>query len=1067
MRVLLSVLLLLVLGTALGSYLLLHSPDRLLRTVEWLVDDFTLLHLDLREPVLDIQQGRITAKQIHLYQDGSKGAPLLSILDFNARINLWQMLWQRLQGSALQAGSVIIYIAQQDETEDPSPSNWLRHLKWLPAKLQVGSLHLITHGADTRIFPLKNIDGERIASDKYRLTAAADYEGEPLDLRLYLYAMRSEEGFQGIELRGEFHATESSRLAILEGELKGGIETFSYDFSLSAAIPDIEKLLAGIEDAPAVQGSLQLQGRLQGDSQGYELSDAQFMLYNPPAYSLTATGDFSYQSPEHTMLNLEAEGHLAELGYIVNWIDLDLSSLGTANARLSVSGPLDNIAVSQFELTTLHEAGLELSVSGSLAPGALSGKSNTGGNQVQIKLHGPKLGVLSQWLGELPFEPGPWQLEGLLSGNADALQLEAVQGRLGDPAQSHLTVSGGIELIDLRPPISLASISGLKSQWQVEAPSLDQINQWLKLSLPPEHQLHGQASINGSGDSLQISDADIEIQGSDLQLNLAQLKATVNHREQWLIEGLQAKLNGSMSDSSALSQYLELAVPVMGQVRASANIRQNKQRYSLQDIALSINSQQLQLQASGKINDLLAFSGTSLALQFSHVDTATLVHTYIDNFPYQGPLGSLSGSGQLIQDGKRWNLHDIMLDSHDNDSFMMHAKGHLDDLGGIPNGNVELSAYSEDQQFIKNISGRAIPSFSARLQSKAGTENIVTEVSAVTGGTQWQLHNEIKHKNKAITGLSLALSSPLLWLTDLGIQAADPNKVKEQVPASEKRNPLEALIERLPSYPIDLSLDLGGIRGEQSQIQGLELEIIGSNGQYLLRELNVNYEHALAEFRGIIDLQAQPAAISIGGQALAIDMVRLIRDFDIDSDVEGVLNIRGGLTSRGITGQQWIESLDGSLALALEDAVIEGAAYDVLATDLLAWMFSGAALERSTYVDCTMAQFAVKSGVAKTDNLYVESPRMIAKGEGELDLVRQRLDITLTPRSKNRLVQIPSSVSLRGPMKSPKTSVSPIMTTANASAEALMLIPELALKLFGIKADKQKGKRPCQASLGN
>ena len=128
-------------------------------------------------------------------------------------------------------------------------------------------------------------------------------------------------------------------------------------------------------------------------------------------------------------------------------------------------------------------------------------------------------------------------------------------------------------------------------------------------------------------------------------------------------------------------------------------------------------------------------------------------------------------------------------------------------------------------------------------------------------------------------------------------------------------------------------------------------------------------------------------------------------------------------------------------------------------------MYSGAALEKSTRLDCTMARFDFDRGKARTDNIYIETRKMIATGEAKLDLVKSEIDLSLTPRSKSRQIHIPSTVRVKGPMANPRTTVSPVSAAADASAEALLLVPNLALKLFGIKRDSSKRTRPCEAAV--
>nr|WP_232059411.1 AsmA-like C-terminal region-containing protein [Kineobactrum salinum] len=185
------------------------------------------------------------------------------------------------------------------------------------------------------------------------------------------------------------------------------------------------------------------------------------------------------------------------------------------------------------------------------------------------------------------------------------------------------------------------------------------------------------------------------------------------------------------------------------------------------------------------------------------------------------------------------------------------------------------------------------------------------------------------------------------------------------------------------------------------------------------------------------------------------------QDLGIERDISGSLNLRGGLSAQGITTGELVAQLNGSVGLALEDATVEGAAYDVLATSLLTWLFSGAALEESTQIQCTMARFALVDGVARSDDIYAESERMIATGEGEFDLVNRTLAMTLTPRSRSRAIQIPSKITLRGDMASPRVTVSPVTTTLNISTEVLLFLPRMVMKLLGLNRGRSDGGREC------
>lgn len=1064
MRLFLITVVLILLGLAGAGTFLLHSPERTLRAIEWAVDTLTPMDLELRGTRFDSDGAGLRADEIHLYQDGREGSALLSITGFASEGSLLDLLAHRFRDSRLTADSVIVYVAAGDDTDDPAPAQWMRYLRWLPESVEVGQLHVVSSGESTRVVRLKNITGQRQGPGRYRLQAATDYEGEPLDIRLYLYAMRSAAGLRGLQLRGEFHATRSSRVAIAEGELRGGIEAFSYDFTINAAFPEVRALQAYFDEAPDIAGNLQVRGHLQGDLDSFTLSDAEFRLANLPAYEFTASGQFAYHGAKRAELTAEADGYMDDLHYLVDWFDLDLTALGRARAKLKVSGPLGQLAVDRFDLSTRHADGLEVDIAGSLAPGALSGKTTVNDVPVEVTLRGPGLAVLRQWLGEPPFEPGPWELKAVVTGNRDTMRAPRVEARIGEPGTTELHAKGSIGQLSLAAPITAASVSDIALQLSAQASSLDQLNQWLGLALPPQHRLSAQLELSGTGDQLQLGNGDGRLEGSDLVIDLDKVSGRVTAGEQWQLASLQGDLKLSLSDTSALSQYLNREVPVLGAVNASATLAQQGRRFQLTDLRATIDSEYLSLSARGEMADLLEFDGTALDIQFSNLDTRNLVHTLREAFSYPDPLGNLSGSGRLEQDGDTWNLSRITISNTAGQGLALALSGELRDLAGLPHGDLSLDARISNRSLLQAITGRTLPDLHTTLRTEAGQGRMHISGDATLGDTRWRIDSDVSYSDSALAGLRLTLNSPHVYMTDLGLGTgtADDQAGSDSMGTG---NALESLIEALPDYPLELGLHLGGVSGENTRIRSLDLEIEGRDRQYLLKTLNIDYEKAVAEIRGLIDLKTQPPAVSLGGQALAIDLSQLVRDLGLKSDVQGVLNLRGGVSARGVNRQEWLRSLDGSIAFALENAEIEGAAYDVLATDLLAWIYSGAALEKSTHVQCTMAHFALKSGVATTDSIFIESPRMVATGEGELDFVRGKLDITLVPRSKNRTLQIPSSVTLRGDMSKPKTRVSPIAATADASAEALMLIPNLTLKLFGIKKDSKAATRPCEASL--
>ncbi|TXS93029.1 AsmA family protein [Parahaliea maris] len=1067
-----ATLLIIVLASGLvigGAAWVLQSSERSVALARWAVAQFTNLRLELVSPQVSVDKGELRAGQLLLYPQHHPELPLLVIHDLEASFRPRDLLRRQLRRARVSAGNLTVYVGPGDPGQKPSPASWMRFLRWLPGQLEVASVHLLQHDVELLVFPLQQLSGQLQDENSYRLHAVGDLQGEPLDTTIHLYAMRSERGLRGIQLRADLHATRSARVAVLEGELLGGTERFSYDFSLNAALPDIHLLAGRGAELSGLAGALQMRGRIRGDLDQFRLSDADFGLFNAPDYEFLAHGEFDYRGPDDNLLQVQASGQIQELALLLDWFDVDLSGLGSARAELDIQGPLASLAVPSFTLNTHHGAGLDLTLQGSLGPGALNAEgAQQRDNEVRVRAAGPELSVLEPWLGDnIPDRTGPWEVTALATGRRDQVTLANISGRIGEPGGTVLNASGRIEQIDTTAPFSPASVQGVNLQLTGTAETLERINRWYPTGLDNAHRLTADADLTGSGDALQLENLRANLEGSDLTVALTGAQGLISS-PQWALSRFNGDLAASISDTSALSQYFSASVPVLGAASATAQLERVAGTFRLTNVQGEINSEQVQLSLSGELPNLRTLEATRLDVVFSRLDMRNLIHSLVDGFTYPQPLGALAGQLALQRTAGEWHMPQISVASSGTPAIKLQVDGAMRDLAGAPSGGGSVELAITDRELLKVMSGRELPTLQASFSTQASAGKLDFNGSATLASTTLALQGKLRHHNQEVQGLVLELSSPAVVLADLGLQS-DPGQAASAQPAPPDRNEqatpfsLEELIGSLPRYPLDLQLHLGSVRGENIDLEGIDLAIEGSERRYLLRQLDLRGDESRLELAGVIDLAAQPPGISLGGQAQALDMYHVVRDLGLQLDVAGILNLRGGISARGNHRAEWLGSLDGNVSLALEDVEIEGAAYDLLATDLLAWLYSGAALEKSTHVDCTMASFSLRSGVAKSENLFAESPRMVATGKGTFDLVRETLDVRITPLSKNRLLQIPSSITLTGKLRKPRTWVSPITATVDASAKAMTLIPALTLKLLGLRRDDDKPMRPCEA----
>jgi hypothetical protein len=779
-----------------------------------------------------------------------------------------------------------------------------------------------------------------------------------------------------------------------------------------------------------------------------------------PQYGLEAVGTLQYDKSGTGILNLVAAGEIDTAVPLLNRLPVDLRPLGRAQGNARVTGSLQRPVIERFLLRSENEQGLAINLMGRLEQDASQ-------NRLEWDLQGPRLSTLSHWTGPLPHETGPFRASGVVSGKQGGLTLEDLIVEAGSRDTVLLRAEGDAQSRGLTEELGLAAIHQARLDLLVYTPDSSQLAPYLDLKIPGGFEVSGRLQLDGSGTRLEIKGGKLEAVSSDITATATPTAGVFLPQSEKILEGLQSGFAIAMSDTSALSQFFAQPVPVLGALTGTGKLSQYGERVALEDIELALQRSDSHLSMSGKIGNLAAMQDIRLQSQFSGIEARDLLMTALEDFDYPRELGRLEGGFTLRKRSGDWTLEALRLETSDRDGpLFFTAGGSIGSLFTVPALNVDARFHLRDPALLAAISGLRMNPASGqiKLQSQGGSTDFSS--TSQVGDTLLELDGNVQHTPRGVDKLQARLSSPMVHLDDLGLQAKRTTSAQylpsEQIELNAIQR-LENALKSAPRYKTDIAIDLTGINGENTNITSFDLHFTGEQQRYTLRRFTVAYDESITEVRGIIDLNSIPPFASLALEVSALPLKTLTEDLGMDFDVSGTAYLRGGLSSQGASGEALLADLDGNIALALEDAEIEGAAYDVLATDLLAWFYSGAALEKSTYVDCTMAKFLLKDGIATSDSLYIETSKMVATGDAEFNLAKKKMDINFTPKSKSRALQIPSSIRLKGSFDDPSVTLSPIAAAFDAYAEVLTLVPRIAGRLFGIKKAKRKS-RPCAAA---
>ena len=233
-----------------------------------------------------------------------------------------------------------------------------------------------------------------------------------------------------------------------------------------------------------------------------------------------------------------------------------------------------------------------------------------------------------------------------------------------------------------------------------------------------------------------------------------------------------------------------------------------------------------------------------------------------------------------------------------------------------------------------------------------------------------------------------------------------------------------------------------------------------------LAPLKLGLAHGRVE--GSIELdtrQAVPAA-RLDVQAARLRLHDLMPGEDTRKLTTGLLGGRAKLAMRGVSVAELLGSADGEAAFVMNGGstsllLVRLANLD-LANGLMAWLAGG----QREDIRCVIGDFRAQAGVLQAKTLLMDSQRMLIRGEGQINLHDEALDLRLRAAGKDG-----SLLALRGPLKvegsfaAPSVAPEPLPLGGRiaASVGLGLVLPPLAL--LPLVEVGEAGNSPCGTML--
>jgi uncharacterized protein involved in outer membrane biogenesis len=184
------------------------------------------------------------------------------------------------------------------------------------------------------------------------------------------------------------------------------------------------------------------------------------------------------------------------------------------------------------------------------------------------------------------------------------------------------------------------------------------------------------------------------------------------------------------------------------------------------------------------------------------------------------------------------------------------------------------------------------------------------------------------------------------------------------------------------------------------------------------------------------------------------------------ASLQGPLGLDLAVEGAGDTVRAVLAGGGGRVHARLGRSTVASRYLDLLGASLVSALIPDFEERDTSTITCAVARMTLSNGVLHTGGLVIDTPRVTIAGEGGVDLLDERIEMTLRPQPKTTtLMALVAPVRVHGPLTSPSYSVDPGDLAADVgSAVLLSAVNPLAVLVPLVSAGSGEGN-PCAAAL--
>jgi uncharacterized protein involved in outer membrane biogenesis len=194
----------------------------------------------------------------------------------------------------------------------------------------------------------------------------------------------------------------------------------------------------------------------------------------------------------------------------------------------------------------------------------------------------------------------------------------------------------------------------------------------------------------------------------------------------------------------------------------------------------------------------------------------------------------------------------------------------------------------------------------------------------------------------------------------------------------------------------------------------------------------------------------------------------LFKSMGLADLLEGGADLYLDLSGSGATRYSFFENAEGRITVIAGPGKISGRRIDLWAADLIPTMLSTRwRRENVTATNCLVAHIKLGEGLAKIEDLLLDTQRIRIAASGIVNLETEELDLIVAPRPKRAsLVSLANPVRIRGTLAEPEVSVTRIPRGRRLAAVGLLAgLVNPAFLILALSDTGTGSANPCDTAV--